>query len=68
VRVVGGTSAIASALDQTRPDIVFVTIPHASSAALDRIVRSCEEREIDCRFVRREFDLDPQVVLGRAQT
>ncbi len=68
VRVVSGTSAIESALDQTRPHVVFVTIPHASPAALDRIVRSCEEREIDCRFVRRELDLDPQVVLGRAQT
>jgi UDP-GlcNAc:undecaprenyl-phosphate GlcNAc-1-phosphate transferase len=68
VRVVGTTNAIEGALDQTRPHIVFVTIPHAPAAALDRIVQSCEEREVDCRFVRRELDLDPQVVLGRART
>jgi UDP-GlcNAc:undecaprenyl-phosphate GlcNAc-1-phosphate transferase len=68
VRVVGNLGSIEAALDQTRPDVVFVTIPHASPATLGALVRSCESREIDCRFVRRELDLDPRVVLGRAQT
>jgi UDP-GlcNAc:undecaprenyl-phosphate GlcNAc-1-phosphate transferase len=68
VRVVGNLGSVEAALDQTRPDVVFVTIPNASPATLDALVRSCESREIDCRFVRRELDLDPRVVLGRAQT
>ena len=68
MRVVANLGAIEGALDQTRPNVVFVTIPNASPATLDALVRSCESREIDCRFVRRELDLDPRVVLGRART
>jgi len=68
VRVAGNLGSFEAALDQTRPDVVFVTIPNASPATLDALVRTCEAREIDCRFVRRELDIDPRVVLGRAQT
>jgi UDP-GlcNAc:undecaprenyl-phosphate/decaprenyl-phosphate GlcNAc-1-phosphate transferase len=68
VRVVGNLRAVDNALEQTKPNVVFVTIPNASPTVLDAIVRSCEAHEVDCRFVRRELDLDPQVVLGRART
>jgi hypothetical protein len=27
-------------------------------------VRSCGARDLTCRFVRRDLDLDPRVVLG----
>jgi hypothetical protein len=30
-------------------------------------VRACSEHDVDCRFVRREVDLDPRVIL-RAET
>ena len=56
--------ASTSVLDRTRPDIVFVTIPNAPKERLDEIVRACAAREIDCRFVRREIDVDPRVILG----
>src|SRR5205085_3106275 len=49
VRVVGNIGSIDGAIDQTKPTVVFVTIPHASPAVLDRIVRSCEAHEVDCR-------------------
>jgi len=43
-----------------------VTIPGARRDRLDNLVRACEEAEVSCRFVRREVDLDPLVVLGTA--
>ena len=48
------------------PDIVLVTIPDAPRERLDVVVRACAEADVDCRFVRREIDLDPRVVLGAA--
>jgi hypothetical protein len=44
---------------------VFVTIPGAPRARLDAVVAACAAREVDCRFVRREADLDPNVILAR---
>jgi len=64
IRVAGGTTTLETALDRTRPDIVFVTIPNAPKERLDEIVQACAAREIDCRFVRREVDVDPRVILG----
>jgi FlaA1/EpsC-like NDP-sugar epimerase len=55
---------LETVLDRTHPDIVFVTIPNASKQRLDQIVQACATREIDCRFVRREMDVDPRVILG----
>ena len=49
------------------PSIVFVTIPGAPREQLDGVVRACEARGIDCRFVRRDVDLDPQVILASTQ-
>ena len=45
-------------------DTVLVTIPNAPADRLDAIVRACEAAAVPCRFVRRETDLDPMVVLG----
>ena len=33
---------------------------------LDLIVEDCTRADVPCRFVRRETDLDPRVVLGAA--
>jgi hypothetical protein len=43
---------------------VLVTIPDAPRARLALVIDACSEAEIPCRFVRRETDLDPRVVLG----
>jgi UDP-GlcNAc:undecaprenyl-phosphate/decaprenyl-phosphate GlcNAc-1-phosphate transferase len=67
VSVYGGTSDIERILATARPDAVLVTIPNGSADRLDAVVRACAAAEIPCRFVRRETDLDPLVVLGAAQ-
>jgi hypothetical protein len=43
---------------------VFVTIPNAHHDRLTTIVETCARYETDCRFVRRELDLDPQVSMS----
>ncbi len=53
-------------LATTAPDAVLVTIPNAPAERLDAIVRACTEAGVPCRFVRRETDVDPRVVLGAA--
>ncbi len=67
VRVAGNTATIDAILERTRPDVVFVTIPNAPAERLGAVVRACERREIDCRVVRREVDIDPRVSLGLQQ-
>jgi FlaA1/EpsC-like NDP-sugar epimerase len=64
VPVLGGLSEIERVLGQSRPDVVLVTIPQAPRERLDAVVSGCERADIPCRFVRRELDLDPLVVLG----
>jgi UDP-GlcNAc:undecaprenyl-phosphate/decaprenyl-phosphate GlcNAc-1-phosphate transferase len=64
VPVLGGLDEIERGLGRTRPDIVLVTIPHARREQLDAVVSACEEADVPCRFVRRERDLDPVVVMG----
>ena len=66
VPVVGGTREIARVLERTHPDIVLVTIPGAERERLDAIVAACAAARVPCRFVRRDLDLDPVVVLGSA--
>jgi FlaA1/EpsC-like NDP-sugar epimerase len=68
VRVIGGTANIEPVLERARPDMVFVTIPNAPKEQLDAIVRACEGREINCRFVQRDADVDPRVILGTSLT
>ena len=53
-------------LASTRPETVLVTIPDAPRERLDVVVEACARAEVPCRFVRRETDLDPRVVLGAA--
>jgi FlaA1/EpsC-like NDP-sugar epimerase len=64
VQVVGTMSEIRGLLERTHPDIVLITIPNAPRDRLDGIVDACAAAEVHCRFVRREIDLDPRVVLG----
>jgi UDP-GlcNAc:undecaprenyl-phosphate GlcNAc-1-phosphate transferase len=63
-KVVATTTGVEQALERLMPDIVFVTIPNAPHDRLNAIVAACGRHEIDCRFVRRELDLDPQVSLA----
>ncbi|HZU20871.1 MAG TPA: hypothetical protein VE982_06605 [Gaiellaceae bacterium] len=65
-KVVATTATLDRALDRFHPDIVFVTIPNAPREQLDRVVDACTARETDCRFVRRDVDLDPNVILARS--
>jgi FlaA1/EpsC-like NDP-sugar epimerase len=64
VPVLGALHEIDRVLEQTRPDVVLVTIPQAPRERLDAVIASCERADVACRFVRREVDLDPVVVLG----
>ena len=64
VSVVGGLDEIGWALGRLSPDAVLVTIPEARRARLDGVVEACARARVDCRFVRREIDIDPAVVLG----
>jgi UDP-GlcNAc:undecaprenyl-phosphate GlcNAc-1-phosphate transferase len=64
VRVVATTAGIEQALARVRPDVVLVTIPDASRERLDAIVKACTLRDITCRFVQRDADVDPRVILS----
>jgi UDP-GlcNAc:undecaprenyl-phosphate/decaprenyl-phosphate GlcNAc-1-phosphate transferase len=62
--VLGGTHEIAAIIARAAPDIVLVTIPEAERARLNTVVEACAAAGVACRFVRRETDLDPRVILG----
>ena len=64
VPVLGGLLEIEAVLARARPDTVLVTIPHAPRERLGLVIDACTLAEVPCRFVRRETDLDPRVVLG----
>ncbi len=64
VSVVSGTDDIGWAIGRLAPEAVFVTIPNAPRTQLDAIVEACKRADVPCRFVRREIDLDPGMVLG----
>jgi UDP-GlcNAc:undecaprenyl-phosphate GlcNAc-1-phosphate transferase len=65
--VLGTVAELPSVLAATKPERVLVTIPDAPRATLDAIVSACEGASVSCRFVRRELDLDPSLVLDRAK-
>jgi UDP-GlcNAc:undecaprenyl-phosphate/decaprenyl-phosphate GlcNAc-1-phosphate transferase len=62
--VLGTLDEIGYVLGHAQPDAVLVTIPEAPRMRLDLVLEACERAGIACRFVRREIDLDPEVVLG----
>jgi FlaA1/EpsC-like NDP-sugar epimerase len=64
VPVLGQVDEIGLVLGRTHPDAVLVTIPDAARDRLDAVVEACGRAGVPCRFVRREIDLDPRVVLG----
>jgi FlaA1/EpsC-like NDP-sugar epimerase len=64
VRVLAGLDEIGWALGRLNPETVFVTIPSAPRERLDAVVEACKRADVPCRFVRREIDVDPRVVLG----
>jgi UDP-GlcNAc:undecaprenyl-phosphate GlcNAc-1-phosphate transferase len=64
VPVLGGTHELDRLLERHHPDIVLVTIPNAPPERLDQVVDAAERHHVACRFVRREIDLDPRVILG----
>ena len=66
VSVRGGILDMERILTTVQPDTVLVTIPQAPADRLDAVVRACAAADVPCRFVRRETDLDPVVVLGAA--
>jgi UDP-GlcNAc:undecaprenyl-phosphate/decaprenyl-phosphate GlcNAc-1-phosphate transferase len=66
VPVLGGAEEIESILVTVRPDLVLVTIPDAPRERLDFVVYGCAQAGVACRFVRRQTDLDPRVILGAA--
>ena len=66
VPVIGATKEISRLLERAKPDIVLITIPNAPRERLDAVVDACLQAGVTCRFVRREIDLDPHVVLGSA--
>jgi UDP-GlcNAc:undecaprenyl-phosphate GlcNAc-1-phosphate transferase len=64
VPVLGGTNEIETILGRVHPDAVLVTIPDAPRERLGLVIDACALAQVPCRFVRRETDLDPRVVLG----
>jgi UDP-GlcNAc:undecaprenyl-phosphate GlcNAc-1-phosphate transferase len=64
VPVLGGTHELTKIIARTSPDVVLVTIPDAARDRLNEIVDVCAEVGVPCRFVRRDTDLDPRVILG----
>jgi UDP-GlcNAc:undecaprenyl-phosphate/decaprenyl-phosphate GlcNAc-1-phosphate transferase len=68
IPVVGGTHELQSLLARHEADILFVTIPDAPRERLDAVVAACAAAGVPCRFVRREIDLEPNVVLRGSLT
>jgi UDP-GlcNAc:undecaprenyl-phosphate/decaprenyl-phosphate GlcNAc-1-phosphate transferase len=64
VPVLGGLMEIEAVLARAQPDTVLVTIPGAPRERLGLVIDACRLAGVPCRFVRRETDLDPRVVLG----
>jgi UDP-GlcNAc:undecaprenyl-phosphate GlcNAc-1-phosphate transferase len=66
VPVVANLNEIGWALGRLEPDTVLVTIPDAPRERLDAVMEACNRAGVACRFVRRQIDLDPSVILGAA--
>jgi hypothetical protein len=66
VPVGGSTFERPALIERHEPVVVLGTSPDAPRDRLDAVVNACADAGVDCRFVRREIDLDPQVILGSA--
>jgi FlaA1/EpsC-like NDP-sugar epimerase len=66
VPVAGKLDEIGWVIGRFTPDTVLVTIPEAPRERLDAVLEACRRAEIECRFVRRQIDLEPAVILGAA--
>jgi len=64
VQVAGGMHEVERLIARLEPELVLVTIPDAPRDRLDAVVAACTAAGVECRFVRRETDLDPRVALG----
>ena len=64
VPVVANLDEIGWAVGRLAPEAVLVTIPDADRVRLDLVIEACKRADVSCRFVRRDMDLDPAVVLG----
>jgi FlaA1/EpsC-like NDP-sugar epimerase len=64
VSVVATIDEIGWAVGRFAPDSVYVTIPDAARARIDQVAEACRRADVSCRFVRRQIDVDPNVVLG----
>ena len=59
VQVLGSADEMRRIVLEARPDIVFVSIPDASSERLDFVRSACDAAQIECLFIRREIDSEP---------
>ncbi|HUH16043.1 MAG TPA: NAD-binding protein [Gaiellaceae bacterium] len=64
VRVHGGLDGAAAALDAERVDAVLVTIPEARPERLEAVTAACRERDVPCRFLRRQLASDLSELAG----
>ena len=62
--VLGGTHELAAIVARTRPTSCSSRSPTRRASASTRSCAACGDAGVACRFVRRETDLDPRVVLG----
>ena len=63
IPVVGGTHELAGAARAHEAGHRVRDDPRRAARAARRVVAACAEADVACRFVRREIDLDPRVVL-----
>jgi UDP-GlcNAc:undecaprenyl-phosphate GlcNAc-1-phosphate transferase len=64
VQVVASSTTIAQALERKHPDVVMITIPNAPRERLNAVVAACDAYDVTCRFVQRDADVDPRVILA----
>jgi FlaA1/EpsC-like NDP-sugar epimerase len=63
-RVVAGLDGIADAIVSERVHAVLVTIPEAPADRLEAVAGACRERDVECRFLRRQLASDLSELAG----
>ncbi|MEX2211330.1 MAG: hypothetical protein WD689_06150 [Gaiellaceae bacterium] len=62
---VHGTLAdVRPVLGRTAADRVLVTIPDAPRERLELVLAACRDAGVECGFVRRQIDLEPEIALS----